>query len=190
MGKRDKGQAAARAHAGRATIRNITGMGNQVRLPELKPHAQPTTDSEPDAIDNKSDGECGYTGGVNCDFYSDGEEGDWSDNDDLEQLDEMEGEELENNKDDCCNKRILECQDDFQQQKSLVQETIEAAGHLCIFLPKFHCELNYIEFFWGVVKKYLCNNCDYTFDALKRNLLQALHSVWLNTFWLWEQRMY
>jgi hypothetical protein len=29
----------------------------------------------------------------------------------------------------------------------LVQEVIEAAGHLCLFLPKFHCELNYIEFF-------------------------------------------
>ncbi len=37
----------------------------------------------------------------------------------------------------------------------LVQEVIEAAGHLCIFLPKFHCELNFIEFFWGWVKRYL-----------------------------------
>ena len=53
----------------------------------------------------------------------------------------------------CCNKRILELQPDFCAQKSLVQETIEAAGHLCIFLPKFHCELNFIEFFWGAVKK-------------------------------------
>ena len=33
-----------------------------------------------------------------------------------------------------------------QQQKSLVQEVIKVAGHLCIFLPKFHCELNFIEF--------------------------------------------
>jgi hypothetical protein len=77
-------------------------------------------------------------------------------------------------KTDCCNKRILECQNDFKQQKSLVQETIEAAGHLCIFLPKFHCELNYIEFFWGVMKKYLHDNCNYTFTALKMNLLDAL----------------
>jgi len=57
----------------------------------------------------------------------------------------------------CCNSRILELQPDFKEQKSLVQEVIEAAGHLCIFLPKFHCELNFIEFFWGVVKKYLHN---------------------------------
>ncbi|KAG1852221.1 hypothetical protein F4604DRAFT_1933794 [Suillus subluteus] len=45
----------------------------------------------------------------------------------------------------CCNKRILELQPDFQQQKSHIQESIEKAGHLCIFLPKFHCELNFIE---------------------------------------------
>jgi hypothetical protein len=33
----------------------------------------------------------------------------------------------------CCNKHILERQPDFCEQKSLVQEVIEAAGHLCIF---------------------------------------------------------
>jgi len=52
----------------------------------------------------------------------------------------------------CCAKQIPELQLDFKEQKSLMQEVIEAAGHLCIFLPKFHCELNYIEFFWGAVK--------------------------------------
>ena len=57
--------------------------------------------------------------------------------------------------DACCNKHILERQPDFAEQKSLVQETIEAAGHVCLFLLKFHCELNFIEFFWGMVKKYL-----------------------------------
>jgi hypothetical protein len=53
-------------------------------------------------------------------------------------------------------------------QKSLVQEVIESAGHFCLFLPKFHCELNFIEYFWGMVKKYLRDNCDYTFDTLKK----------------------
>ena len=54
--------------------------------------------------------------------------------------------------DSCCNARILEMQPDFMEQKSSVQEVIEAAGHLCIVLLKFHCELNFIEFFWGAVK--------------------------------------
>lgn len=88
----------------------------------------------------------------------------------------------------CCNKRILELQPDFQEQKSLVQEVIEAAGHLCIFLPKFHCELNFIEFFWGAVKKYLRDRCDYTFDTLKENMPLALASVQLQTIRKWELR--
>jgi transposase len=54
---------------------------------------------------------------------------------------------------------------------------IEAAGHLCIFLPKFHCELNFIEFFWDAIKKYLQEHCDYTFETLKENLPKALASV-------------
>jgi len=56
---------------------------------------------------------------------------------------------------DCCARRLLSCQPDFTEQKSSVQEVIEAVGCLCIFLPKFHCKLNFIEFFWGAVKKYL-----------------------------------
>jgi hypothetical protein len=92
--------------------------------------------------------------------------------------------------DACCNKRILERQPDFCEQKSLVQETIEAAGHVCLFLPKFHCELNFIEFFWGMVKKYLRDNCDYTFDTLKENLPKALHSVHIHTIRRWEHRMF
>jgi hypothetical protein len=76
------------------------------------------------------------------------------------------------------------------EQQSLVQEVIENAGHLCIFLPKFHCELNFIEFFWGKVKKYLRDQCDYTFATLKENLPLALDSVQLNTIRLWEHRMH
>jgi hypothetical protein len=89
----------------------------------------------------------------------------------------------------CCAKRILELQPDFKAQKSLVQEVIEAAGHLCIFLPKFHCELNFIEFFWGSVKRYLRENCDYTFQTLQENMPKGLASVDLKTIRKWEHRM-
>jgi hypothetical protein len=41
----------------------------------------------------------------------------------------------------------MELQPDFKAQKSLMQETIETAGHICLVLPKFHCELNLIEYF-------------------------------------------
>jgi hypothetical protein len=90
---------------------------------------------------------------------------------------------------DCCARQILNLQPDFAEQHSLVQEVIEAAGHLCIFLPKFHCELNFIEFFWGAVKRYLRENCDYTFKTLQENMPKALESVKLSTIRKWEHCM-
>ena len=45
----------------------------------------------------------------------------------------------------CCMARLLSQQDDFVNQVLMVEKTITEAGHLCIFLPKFHCELNPIE---------------------------------------------
>ena len=60
----------------------------------------------------------------------------------------------------------------------------------CIFLPKYHCELNFIEFFWGAVKRYLRENCDYTFKTLNTNLPKAMDAVNLSTICLWEHRMH
>jgi hypothetical protein len=45
----------------------------------------------------------------------------------------------------CCMARLLSQQDDFKNQESMLEELIQGAGHYCIFLPKFHCELNPIE---------------------------------------------
>ena len=84
----------------------------------------------------------------------------------------------------------MENQPDFLAQKSLVQEVIEEARHLCIVLPKFHCELNLIEFFWGAVKRYLQECCDMSFDTLKENMPVALKSVPLDTIRKWEHRMH
>jgi hypothetical protein len=50
---------------------------------------------------------------------------------------------LENN--DCCMAQLLSKQDDFRLQESLLKEKFKARGHFCVFLPKFHCELNSIE---------------------------------------------
>ena len=68
---------------------------------------------------------------------------------------------------------------------SLISRT---TTHLCIFLPKFHCELAFIEFFWGSTKKYLWENCDYSFDTLKTNMPIAMTAVPLATIRRWELR--
>ena len=45
----------------------------------------------------------------------------------------------------CCMARLLSQQEDFVNQESMVETLIKGAGHECLFLPKFHCELNPIE---------------------------------------------
>ncbi len=52
---------------------------------------------------------------------------------------------LENPK--CCACHILAAQEDFLNQKPILQEVIESLGHKVIFYPKFHCEFNYIEMY-------------------------------------------
>jgi len=54
---------------------------------------------------------------------------------------------------DCCMQRLLSLQDDFKNEKPLLQLIIEGAGHICLFLPKFHCKLNLIELVWGQAKR-------------------------------------
>lgn len=53
----------------------------------------------------------------------------------------------------CCMRRCMAAQDDFINEKPKIQLIIEAAGHKCVFLPKFHCELNPIEMYWGYAKR-------------------------------------
>jgi len=56
----------------------------------------------------------------------------------------------------CCMYRVLALQEDFQSERPLIQTIIEKAGHVCLFLPRFHCELNAIEMLWGYAKYRAC----------------------------------
>lgn len=60
----------------------------------------------------------------------------------------------ESSTEDCCVWKLLYTQPNFASAKSAVEEVIEAAGHYCIFYPKFHCELNFIEQVWGMAKRF------------------------------------
>lgn len=63
------------------------------------------------------------------------------------------------NRTDCCMRKLLANQQDFRDEKPLIQTIIEQAGHKCWFLPKFHCELNPIEMYWGWAKARECHRC-------------------------------
>jgi len=56
----------------------------------------------------------------------------------------------------CCLARILSTHKDFFEQKSAIAMLIEDRGHKCIFIPKFYCELNAIEMYWGYRKGRYC----------------------------------
>ena len=49
---------------------------------------------------------------------------------------------------------FLSEQADFKEQQNAIQELVLSRGHFCIFLPKFHPELNFIERYWSRVKWY------------------------------------
>ncbi|RPA91852.1 hypothetical protein L873DRAFT_1866135 [Choiromyces venosus 120613-1] len=59
----------------------------------------------------------------------------------------------------CCARGLLSIQADFRAQKSRLEKVIEEAGHRTLFYPKFHCELNWIEYFWRVAKWYMRKHC-------------------------------
>ncbi|RPB11554.1 hypothetical protein P167DRAFT_489137, partial [Morchella conica CCBAS932] len=64
--------------------------------------------------------------------------------------------------------------------------------HRIIFYPKFHCELNFIERFWCVVKYYPRENCQYSLEGLRETIPAALNSVTsisINKYYLYCMRI-
>ena len=63
-------------------------------------------------------------------------------------------------------------------QKSQLEEFITSQGHICDFYPKFHCELNFIEMYWGTVKyHYRSMPKTSDIDAMEANVLTCLDDV-------------
>lgn len=65
---------------------------------------------------------------------------------------QCEGFKCEAGETNCCCCRLLFTQSDFENQKSHLEEYITSRGHICDFYPKYHCELNFIEQYWGAAK--------------------------------------
>jgi hypothetical protein len=78
----------------------------------------------------------------------------------------------------CCQRRVLYNQPDFANQDSALEIVCKARGFQVMFLPKFHCELNFIEQCWGhskrVYRQYPVSSKE---EDLQKNLLSSLESV-------------
>jgi len=78
----------------------------------------------------------------------------------------------------CCQRRVLYNQPDFMEVKSCLEEVCEARGYEVIFLPKFHCELNFIEQCWGFAKRIYRHYPPSPKEIdLEANVLSALETV-------------
>ena len=66
---------------------------------------------------------------------------------------------------DCCAVAILSAQGGFRSARSRLQEIVEEAGHIFLLYPKFYCELNWIEYYWGRWKYFIRKHCNYTFTG-------------------------
>jgi hypothetical protein len=78
----------------------------------------------------------------------------------------------------CCQRRVLYNQPDFANQLSIIEELAKMRGHGLLFLPKFHCELNFIEQCWGAAKRvYREYPTSHSEDGLRSNVEAALDSV-------------
>jgi hypothetical protein len=76
----------------------------------------------------------------------------------------------------CCATAILSAQPDFKAQRSRLEEAVEGAGHIALFYPKYHCEMNWIEYYWGACKKYARRHCTYTLPGISSPASPAIQT--------------
>jgi hypothetical protein len=82
----------------------------------------------------------------------------------------------------CCCRRVLYNQPDFAHVTTILENTCTARGFRVIYLPKFHCELNFIEQCWGYAKRiYRLNPPSPREDLLEKNVVAALDCIPLAT---------
>ena len=78
----------------------------------------------------------------------------------------------------CCCRCLLFTQSDFVAQKSHLEELITSRGHICDFYPKYHCELNFIEQYWGTAKFcYRSTPKTSDIDEMEQNVIACLEEI-------------
>ena len=69
---------------------------------------------------------------------------------------------------------ILKGFDDFKASKTILEEYIEMRGHLCLYIPKYHCELSPIERVWCFAKKHTRAYADGRITKLRKIVPEGL----------------
>ncbi|CAM9142489.1 unnamed protein product, partial [Hapterophycus canaliculatus] len=77
----------------------------------------------------------------------------------------------------CCVRKILSGLTAFKGVLNKVEHMFKKAGHLCIFLPKHHPELNAIERYWGYLKYLLRLHCEYSLPHMLKILTGAMSGI-------------
>jgi len=88
----------------------------------------------------------------------------------------------------CCARKTMASQSDFQSQRSALEDLVLGRGHVVEFYPKFHCETNYIERFWGEAKRRAREECDYSFAGLRERVPEILRSIPLTHIKSWRRK--
>lgn len=63
---------------------------------------------------------------------------------------------------------------------SILEQEVEEQGHVCLYLPKFHCELNPIERCWCHAKKYTRAQCNGSITRLRKIIPEAFETITLD----------
>lgn len=59
----------------------------------------------------------------------------------------------------------------------IVEEMVVSKGHMCLFIPRFHCELNPIERCWCHAKRYTRAHCNGSIVRLRKIIPEGLATV-------------
>ena len=77
----------------------------------------------------------------------------------------------------CCGLHALASQPDFLEQKTAIAMEVEKRGHIFELYPKYHCECNFIERYWGSAKRTARQQCDYSYKSLCTRVPKILDEV-------------
>jgi len=68
---------------------------------------------------------------------------------------------------------MLSQQQDFAEEKNMLTNLVHSSGNQILFLPKFHCELNWAELYWCVLKSCAREKIDGTWSTMVKAVWQA-----------------